>query len=142
MDKRPETMSMKNWLIRRMSTDMMLQERIIEAVIDHQYSSALDATKTLDSIEFSGFGSFMFNRKKARIRLGKCWSHVNQFKQTMMKEGITDRKYRSYEMKIETQLKNIEILNKRIDDKCQGDLPGVEESFVSVFQAEGNNSEG
>ena len=51
--------------MKKMAIGMVVNERVIDQVITHQFNSAEDATKTNNSIEISGFGKFVFNMSKA-----------------------------------------------------------------------------
>ena len=54
-----------------MAISMVISEQVIDQVITHQFNSADDATKTMNSIEISGFGKFVFNKPKAEKKIEK-----------------------------------------------------------------------
>ena len=66
---KPATMSVKEWITKRMSIQLVISEKIIDQVINHQFDSANDAIHKCNSVEFSGFGKFMFNMSKAKKRM-------------------------------------------------------------------------
>lgn len=68
MDK-PISMSVKDYLIRILAVKSLTSEKLIEAVINHQFQSANEALKTNNSVEISGFGKFIYAVKKARKKL-------------------------------------------------------------------------
>jgi len=68
MDK-STTLSVKNFIIRNMSVETMIPEKIIEAVIAHQFSSVLKIMDVGNSVELSGFGKFVFKKRRARTKL-------------------------------------------------------------------------
>lgn len=68
MDK-PVSISVKAWLIRQMSVRTMMQESMIETIVNHQFDSAYVAIDQGNSLEFSGFGRFIFNKPKAFKKL-------------------------------------------------------------------------
>lgn len=119
MDK-PTTLSVKDWIIRNMSTEMSIQERIIHAVIDHQFNSARLAMDTGTSIEFSGFGKFMFNRKRAVTKYLK-FLHMKEGMEYIINDEKTDDKKRGYtQFKLGFLLGDIKLLERKIksyDDK-------------------------
>jgi len=57
MDK-PISMSVKDFLVRTLAVKMMMNEKMIEAVINHQFQSANVAMDLNNSIYISGFGKF------------------------------------------------------------------------------------
>ena len=70
MDK-PISLSVKDWLIRKMAVKMMVSEKTIEAVVNHQFQSANEALSQNKSVEISGFGKFIFNDKKGQKKMAK-----------------------------------------------------------------------
>ncbi len=70
MDK-PISLSMKDYLIRRLAVKLMTSEKTIETVINHQFQSANEALLNNKTIEISGFGKFIFNDKKALKKMSK-----------------------------------------------------------------------
>lgn len=113
MDK-PVSISVKEWIIRNMSVKMMVSERIIEAVVNHQFSSAYEAMETKDSIEFSGWGKLYFNRKKAGYKMEKFKSQKRVFENILSSEGITEQKRKSTEVKLANVNKSIEALAPKL----------------------------
>ena len=68
---KPASMSDKEYLIRTLAVKLALNEKTIEAVVNHQFQSANEAMGTNHSIELSGFGKFVYNLKKAKTKLVK-----------------------------------------------------------------------
>ena len=68
---KPMSMSVKEYLIRTLAIKLAVNEKTIEAVVNHQFQSANEAMDLNHSIEISGFGKFMFNEKKAAKKLAK-----------------------------------------------------------------------
>lgn len=117
---KPASMSIKEWLIKTMSINTMTSERIIEAVVNHQFDSAQLAVKNCYSIEFSGFGKFYFNKKKAVYKMRKYRMFKNNFEKCLLDETITDQKRHSLELKLSDINKDIEILKQKMpDDEIQ-----------------------
>ena len=125
MDK-PTTLSVKDWIIRNMSVDMQIPERVIHAVIAHQFNSARDAMETGYSIQFAGFGKFIFNVKRAYRKLGK-FSHIEEGLQTTIdKENTTPEKRASLQYKLGRLKGDISLLKRKLkiddEDKSKSDL--------------------
>jgi nucleoid DNA-binding protein len=62
---KPTTLSIKNFLIRKMAVDLMIPEASIRIVIDHQFENVLEALRTEKIVEISGLGKFIFFQKRA-----------------------------------------------------------------------------
>ena len=74
MDK-PQSLSVRDYLIRKLAVSLRVDEKTIEAVVAHQFNEANVALRSNDSIEISGFGKFLFNKNKAVKKMEK---YVNQ----------------------------------------------------------------
>ena len=114
-EDKPQSMTLKEWIIRNMSTRMNIQERIIESVVNHQFSSALDAIKEdKETIEFSGFGKFCFNRKKVGKKMQKMLAMKEQLEEYMNDENGTPQRKHTCAMKLVTLNKDIELLKPKL----------------------------
>jgi len=70
MDK-PLSMSVKDYIVRKLAVKMMISEKTIETVVNHQFQSANEAMDLNNSIEISGFGKLFFNVNKANKKMEK-----------------------------------------------------------------------
>jgi hypothetical protein len=128
MDK-PISMSVKDYLVRTLAVKMMVSEKMIETVVNHQFQSANEAMDTNNSIEISGFGKFYFNEKKAQKRL----TDLNR-KKRLMEEFIasaetSEQKKRSSQVTLEKTEALINLLKSKTtyEDQLLSDLRGLEE---------------
>lgn len=71
MNKKPSTMNVKEWIIKKLSQSINYSEKVIGMVITNQFDSANDAVGVHDNVEISGFGKFVFNKKRAGKRMMK-----------------------------------------------------------------------
>ena len=114
MDK-PTTLSVKDWIIRNMSTELSIQERIIHDIINHQFNRAKDAMETCDTIEFSGFGKFTFHKKRAYTKLGK-FSHIKAgLEYTINNEESSPQKRGYAQYKLGILNGEIKLLKKKLN---------------------------
>lgn len=111
---KPKSLSLKDFIIRKMSVKLNTSEETIEHVINHQFKEANLAMSTCNSIELSGFGKFLFNEKKAIKRMEKMMSQKNMFEKMANDETQTEQKRRSSNVKLENVLKSIEALKPKI----------------------------
>jgi hypothetical protein len=114
--KKPISMSVKEWIIKRMSLNMVISEKTIDAVITHQFDSANDALNVNESIEISGFGKFLFNAKKANTHYNKLLQIRQAYENTLADQSITDKKRHSTELRMITVLNDIKILKPKIHE--------------------------
>lgn len=113
---KPTTMSVKEWIIKRMSINMVVSEKIIDQIITHQFDSATEALNSNDSIEISGFGKFYFNTKKADKLYNKLLQMKQAYENILADPSTTDKKRHSTELRMITVLSDIKILKPKINE--------------------------
>lgn len=128
MDK-PISMSVKDYLVRTLAVKMMLSEKMIETVVNHQFQSANEAMDTNNSIEISGFGKFYFNEKKAQKRLIDLNRKKNLMLEFIASAETSEQKKRSSQVTLEKTEALINLLKSKItyEDQLLSDIRGLEE---------------
>jgi nucleoid DNA-binding protein len=128
MDK-PISMSVKDYLVRTLAVKMMISEKTIETVVNHQFQSANEAMDTNNSIEISGFGKFYFNEKKAQKRLEDLTRKKNLMLEFIASAETSEQKKRSSQVTLEKTEALINLLKSKItyEDQLLSDLRGLEE---------------
>lgn len=126
MDK-PKSLSVKEYLIRKMSIKLNTPEKVIDSVITHQFQSATQALNTSKSLEISGFGKFLFNEKKAVAKMAKLEGQKRTLEGQVNNEELTEQKRKSSKLKLDSVLLAIEMLKPKIYDQPESDLRGMEE---------------
>ena len=121
-------MSMKDWLIRRLAPKLMLSEKTLEAVINHQFQSANEALLNNKTVEISGFGKLIFNDKKALKRMAMLKAmQIALEKQTQNLE-LDENKRRIAGVKLQSVTDAINALKPKItNEQAVSNLRGVEE---------------
>jgi len=113
---KPTNMTVKEYLQKRLSISLVVPEKIIDAVITHQFDSANDATNTCQSVEISGFGKFCFNQKRALKLMEKYLSQKEVFTNILNDENISEQRRRNIGMKLEQALSNIKSLKPKLHE--------------------------
>jgi hypothetical protein len=113
---KPTTMSVKEWIIKRISIGMVTSEKVIDQVVQHQFDSANDALNLNNTVEISGFGKFFFNIKKAETHYNKLLAMKQAYENTLADESITDKKRHATEQRMITVLNDIRILKPKMKD--------------------------
>lgn len=140
MDK-PVSLSMKAWIIRNMSVRIGVQENIIETVVNHQFESAYVALETCNTMEFSGFGRFLFNVPKAHKKLESLKCQLSEYYKILDDENTIENKRSVIELKVEIITKSINYLNRKLNGTEQT-LRRVEKQIVSLEGIEGADTKG
>jgi nucleoid DNA-binding protein len=128
MDK-PISMSVKDYLVRTLAVKMMVSEKTIETVINHQFQSANEAMDLNNSLEISGFGKFYFNEKKATKRIGQLNAKKQAMEKIISDETTSEQKRRSSQVTLDKTEALINLLTTKTiyEDQLLSDLRGVEE---------------
>lgn len=135
MDK-PISLSMKEYLIRTLAVKMMVSEKTIEAVINHQFNSANEAMKNYNTVEISGFGKFTFNYKKALKKMEKMLSQQELFQSRIENPNLSEQRRATETVKLNNVIHNINILKPKLYE-FQTNLGGLEEQHNSTNTFEG-----
>jgi len=114
--EKPISMSVKEWIIKKMSINMVISEKTIDAVVTHQFDSANDALNVNKSVEISGFGKFFFNNKKAVTQYNKLLNIKRTYENALADENITDTKRNALELKMQIVDSSIKTLKPKIDE--------------------------
>lgn len=128
MDK-PISMSVKDYLVRTLAVKMLTSEKMIEAVINHQFQSANEAMDLNNSLEIAGFGKFYFNDKKATKRLSALNAKKKAMENILADTTTSEQKRRSSQVTLEKTEALINLLTTKTtyEDQLLSDLRGVEE---------------
>lgn len=137
MDK-PISLSMKEYLVRTLAVKMMISEKTIEAVINHQFNTANEALKTNNSVEISGFGKFTFNYKKAVKKMEKMLSQQQLFQSRIDDPKLSEQRRATETVKLNNVIHNINILKPKLYE-FQTNPRGMEEQHPTTISSEGTD---
>lgn len=115
MDK-PISMSVKDFLIRKLAVQLMTSEKLIETVVNHQFQSANEAMGVNNSLEISGFGKFFFNQKKAKKRLGQLGAKMGAMDKILANEETTDQRRHAAQVTLEKTKITIDSIKSKIHE--------------------------
>ena len=141
MDK-PISLSVKDYLIRKLAPKLLTSEKTIEAIINHQFQSANEAMHSNKTVEISGFGKFLFNDGKALRKMDTYKKIEKALLNTLSKPDLTEAKKRATLLKLGTTRSNIELLKPRINENHQffPDLRGLEKQSSATQEDQGSNT--
>lgn len=113
--KKPESMTHKEWLVKKMSLEKNIPERVILAVVNHQFDSAREALKENNTVEISNFGKFSFNIKKA-VKKMKNFMSIRDGYIKMLSSTTDEEKIRKLNVKLNSINSNIEALKPKVNE--------------------------
>ena len=108
---KPKSMSHKEYLVRALSIKLAMSEKIVEAVVNHQFQSANEAMDVNHSLELSGFGRILFNNKKAIKKLAALEAKLERTKKQLDNNNADVKKIQDA---IEVLEKQIRLLKPKI----------------------------
>ena len=115
MDK-PISLTMREYLVRTLAPKLLVSEKVIDTVVAYQFSEANAALADNDSVEISGFGKLLFNRKKAEQKMEKFLSQKALFESILQNPEAPEQKKHKAQLKFNTVLHNIEVLKPKLYD--------------------------
>ena len=130
----------KELLIKTIASKLMMAEKTIETVINHQFISENSAMDTNQSIEISGFGKFMFNEKKAARRLKTYMMKKHDMSTIIDHPDATSEQIRKASLIYNDMVDNIALLKPNISNEFLRDLRGLEEQIDSPSKDEGDDT--
>jgi len=130
----------KELLIKTIASKLMMAEKTIETVINHQFISANSAMDTNQSIEISGFGKFMFNEKKAARRLKTYMMKKHDMSTIIDHPDATAEQIRKASLIYNDMVDHIALLKPNISNEFLRDLRGLEEQVDSPSKDEGDDT--
>ena len=136
--ERPKSLTIKDFLIRKMSVRMLIPEFTLDAIVSHQFQSDNQAMLITKSVEISGFGKFVFNDKKAVKKMEKLLSQKALFERLMNDDSLSEQRRNNARLKYESVTLNISVLKPKIDtnNEIKSDIRGMEEQASSTSSTE------
>ena len=113
---KPKSMSHKEYLVRALSIKLAMSEKIVEAVVNHQFQSANEAMDVNHSLELSGFGRIVFNNKKAIKKLAALEAKLERTQNQLNNNNADVKKLRDAIEVLEKQIRLLKPKIKPIDD--------------------------
>lgn len=139
-NRKPMSMSTKDYLLRVMSVRTKIPLKTLEAVVNHQFQGMLEAMQTEYSVELSGFGKFLFNHKKAQKKYDKQLSKIVMFENKLKSPDLTEKQINSYKLKLENAVKMANEIKPKLKlNELVSDMGGVEKPGDSSLRIEGED---
>ena len=98
-------------------TKLIVSEIVLNQVIAHQFNSAHDALKNNNSVEISGYGKFLFNKKKAKTKV-KSLEKVKESYEKILTEDDISLKRSNF---IKSKLSSINLTLNSLKPKIKED---------------------
>lgn len=112
---KPASMSVREWIIKKIAVNNNISEKIIHSIVTHQFDSISTGMHTNDTLELSGFGKFIFNRKKAEKKLISLYT-IREVYLKIIDDPLTlDLKLKNTHVRLIHVNKSITNLKEKLD---------------------------
>jgi nucleoid DNA-binding protein len=138
-EEKPLWMTHKDWFVKKLSRSLNMNESLVDRVIKHQFESVVNATRTMESVEMSGMGKFMFRRRTAQKKVDKLDRQIMAFRNRIANsesEALTQR----WNDAIDSMLIMRQVLINRLNNEFDADLRRVEKPSASERVSEGEDN--
>lgn len=136
------SMTQKDWMVKELARTMGFSQEIVDRVIDHQFNEFLNATKTCNTLEISGFGKFYFKEKTMQKKIEKMDGQIRSFRMKIA-ENPESKMINWWNNTIDEMLIRkqmfINRLNRNNENVVDADLRGLEKSSTSRIKIEGDD---
>lgn len=112
---KPASMSVREWITKKIATGIIVPEKVIRQVITHQFDSAYDALKVNNSLEISGFGKFFYNTKKADKEIEWCKEQKAAYEKLISEQTSEAERIKTGDRLRQVELKYKRLTKKKID---------------------------
>jgi hypothetical protein len=124
---KPQSMSIKDFLVRTLAIKLAMNEKIVDTVVSHQFQSANEAMTCNHTVEISGFAKFIYNEKKAAKKLLSLMKKQEAQQAVIDNPESTTEQIRKATVIVKDTIERINLLKPTVDDKLFADLRGMEE---------------
>ena len=111
---KPISLSVRNYIQRKLSVKLMISEDIIDQVIADSGKQIQEAMKKENSVELSGFGKLVFRKKLALKDISSYTKTANLFKEQLL--TATDAEKVKIQKKLDTVEEILTYLKARINE--------------------------
>ena len=111
---KPQSMSNREWFIKKIAVNNNIPEKTVNAIVNHQFQAISLNLQTNDTLEVSGFGKFIFNRKKAEKKLDKLQHTKNTYMQTIVNPETTELRCKNSKRLLIQIEESIKLLTKKL----------------------------
>ena len=115
MKEKPNSMSHRDWFVRKLAESLEMDVKIVDQIIRHQFDSALAALQKNKTVEISGFGTLKWNDRAAQKRLDVLDEKIRSLRD-MISSSDSDVKKEKWNDDIDYMLLRRKVLMNKINE--------------------------
>lgn len=112
---KPYSVPIKEWLVRQIAESSEIPKNVVSAIVDFQFEGAKKALDDCNSVEFSGFGKFMFNRKKSLFKMERFMKTKDDIERLINSPDTSQQKRVSLHFMLQKLMSDIKLLKVKIE---------------------------
>jgi len=137
MKEKPNSMSHRDWFVRKLAESLEMDVKIVDQVIKHQFDSTLAALQKNKTVEISGWGTLKWNDRAAQKKLDVLDEKIRSFRDRISSSD-SDVKTEKWNDDIDQMLLKRKILMNKINE-LNTDLRRLEKQSASRRKPKGTN---
>lgn len=112
--EKPRNIPLRNFIQKRISVELAISEDVIDKVITHCFSSASRAMLTNNTVEISGWGKFIFDKKRMFKHISKLEDTIKKHELLIQDGQISEKQKIGSQKKIDGANKDLLVLKQRM----------------------------
>jgi nucleoid DNA-binding protein len=137
MKENPNSMSHRDWFVRKLSESLNMDVKIVDQIIRHQFDTTLAALQKNKTVEISGFGTLKWNDRAAQKKLDVLDEKIRSFRDRISNSD-SDVKTEKWNDDIDQMLLKRKILMNKINE-LNTDLRRLEKQSASRRKTKGTD---
>jgi nucleoid DNA-binding protein len=137
MKEKPNSMSHRDWFVKKLANSLNMDVKIVDQVIRHQFDSTLAALQKNKTVEISGFGTLKWNDRAAQKKLDAMDAKIMSLRD-MISSSDSDVRTEKWDEDIDYMLLRRKVLMNKINE-LNTDLRRLEKQAASRRKPKGTN---
>jgi nucleoid DNA-binding protein len=137
MKEKPNSMSHRDWFVRKLSESLNMDVKIVDQIIRHQFDTTLAALQKNKTVEISGFGTLKWNDRAAQKKLDVLDEKIRSFRDRISNSD-SDVRTEKWNDDIDQMLLKRKILMNKINE-LNTDLRRLEKQSASRRKTKGTD---
>jgi nucleoid DNA-binding protein len=137
MKEKPNSMSHRDWFVRKLSESLNMDVKIVDQIIRHQFDTTLAALQKNKTVEISGFGTLKWNDRAAQKKLDVMDGKIRTLRDRISSSD-SDVRTEKWNEEIDQMLLKRKILMNKINE-LNTDLRGLEKQSASRRKTKGTD---
>ena len=137
MEGKPNSMSHRDWFVRKLAESLQVNMNVVDEVIKHQFDSVINATQKYKTVEISGIGTLRWSDRAAQKKLDTMDAQIRAIRNKIA-DSQSDVKSEKWDGVIDEMLLKRKILINRINE-LNADLRGLEKQAAPRGKTKGTD---